>query len=143
MTHWREVHKRKTPGMLYAEMVGPVGTRRIVRTADSGKITLETPGEEATDMPWVSFDHSPIKLGLNRTNCKVLETITGTSEVEAWGRGVWIVITVVRAKYPDRQTKQRLETDAIRIAPAPPKPEEIKAEVQRRESISRPQGAPK
>lgn len=132
VTHWREVHKRKTPGMLYAEMVGPVGTRRVVRTADSGVISLETPGQEATEMPWISFDHSPIKLGLNRTNCKVLETITGSSEIGDWGHGVWLVITVVRAKYPDRQTQQRLETDAIRIAPSPPKPDEITAEQQRR-----------
>lgn len=143
MTHWRDVHKRKTPGMLYAEMVGPVGTKRVVRTADSGTITLADPagsgGEaQATEMPWVSFEHSPLKLGLNRTNCKVLETITGSSQIERW-KGVWITITVIRTKYPDKQTKQRLETDAIRIAPSPPSDDEVKDAIARRSQQVPPQ----
>lgn len=142
MTHWREVHKRKTPGLLYAEMLGERGTKRVVRTASSGEVVLQDATEhaDAEAMPFVVFDNSPLKLGLNRTNCKALETITGSGHYEDWGKGVWVVLTVIRTKYPDKQTKQRLETDAIRIAPAPPSADEIKAELQRRETSSKPQG---
>lgn len=119
-THWRKIHKRKNEHLLFAEDIGPPGSTVDVEIVDSGltKVTsIDKPqGEE---LPWIGFRGKQKRLGLSRTNCKTIERLTGTPIVERW-RG-WITLVVVRTTITDRETKQRVETDAIRIAPRRPK----------------------
>lgn len=117
-THWRTIHRRKNADYLFAEDIGPTGTTIDVEIEASG-IGQLTDVDGKTTMPWVSFKGARKKLGLNAGNSKLLETMSGTGIVEKW-RG-WITLVVVRATYTDRKTKQRLTTDAIRIAPERPR----------------------
>lgn len=123
VAHWRDVHRRKNGHMLYAEDIGPRGTIVDFEIAQSGIIEIKSADGASDSMPWVGTRAGKKKLGLNRTNCKVLETITGTPDYRTW-RG-WITLLVIRTKYPDRASGKRLETDAIRIAdtrPSSPNP---------------------
>jgi hypothetical protein len=115
---WRTIHRRKNDDFLFAEDVGPVGTQIDVEVENSG-IGIVTDLDGKTKIPWVSFKGARKKLGLNRSACKALETFYGTNRVAAW-RGGWITLVIIRTTYQDRQTKQRVETDAIRIAPRRP-----------------------
>lgn len=117
-THWREVHRRKNADYLFAEDIGKSGTQIDVEIVDSG--IGEVQDEDGKKkMPWVSFKGARKKLGLGRTGCKTLESITGTPIVQRW-RG-WITLVVIKTTYTDRKTKQRLTTDAVRVAPDRPR----------------------
>ena len=117
--HWRHVLRRANENLLFAEDIGPKGTTVNVEIADSGVVTVKTRGGSEA-MPWVSFKNSKSKkkLGLNRTNCKTLETLCGTPDYARW-RG-WVTLVVIRTRAPDRDSGQMIETDAIRIAPERP-----------------------
>lgn len=117
-TPWRTVHRRKNEHMLFAEDIGPVGTKVDVEVVESGTISLKDQ-EGSTTLPWLGFNGKKKRLGLNRGNCKAMESIVGTNIIERW-RG-WITLVVVRTTYTDKMTKQRLTTDAIRIAPERPR----------------------
>lgn len=120
-TPWRTVHRRKNEHMLFAEDLGPPGTKVEVEIVDSGVLMVK--GEDGdTRLPWLSFRGKTKKLGLNRGNSKVLESIAGTDIIEQW-RG-WITLVVIRTTYTDKQTKTRLTTNAIRIAPSRPRSKE-------------------
>lgn len=112
-THWRKVHRRKNPNLLFAEDLGPPGTKRHVEVVDSGVITVESV-ESKDQMPWIGFKGKNKRLALNSTNCKTMQTLTGTPIIERW-RGP-ITLVVIRTRYYDQHTKQTEETDAIRIA---------------------------
>ena len=90
---WREIHKRKNTGLLFAEDLGPPGTTIDVWIDESGRLKV-TDLDGETEMPYIA-KRGAKKLGLNRGNCKTLETITGTDNVMAW-RG-WFTLVVIRA----------------------------------------------
>jgi hypothetical protein len=120
--HWRHVHKRLNEHMLFAEDLGPVGTKVDAEVIESGVFAVKSE-DGSKDMPWLAFnggDGKPRKkkLGLNVTNCKVMETLTGTSDYQDW-RG-WVTLVVVKTKFYDTKLKAMAETDAIRIANARP-----------------------
>jgi hypothetical protein len=121
--HWRHVHKRLNEHMLFAEDLGPVGTRVDVEVIDSGVFAVK--GEDGSkDMPWLAFrgaDGKPRKkkLGLNVSNCKSMEMLCGTADYTHW-RG-WVTLVVVRTKFYDTKLKAMAETDAIRIATERPR----------------------
>jgi hypothetical protein len=76
--HWRQVLKRKNANMLYAEDLGPQGTKLDVQIDESG--TIEVTGADGKKrMPYIA-KRGAKKLGLNATNCKTLETITGSAD---------------------------------------------------------------
>jgi hypothetical protein len=115
--HWRKVHKRLNEHLLFAEDIGPVGTKVDVEIVDSGVEKVK--GEDgAKDMPWIAFAGKKKRLALNVGNSKALETLTDTPDVFSW-RGP-ITLVVVRTKYFDQKTREMQETDAIRIAPRRP-----------------------
>jgi len=111
--HWRHVLRRANENMLFAEDIGPKGTTVNAEIVDSGVITVKTRGGSEA-MPWVGFRGKKKKLGLNRTNCKTLETLCGTPDYAKW-RG-WVTLIVIRTRAPDRDSGQMIETDAIRVA---------------------------
>lgn len=125
-THWREVHRRKNTNLLFAEDLGPVGTKIDIEVIDSGVISVSGADNKSKPMPWLAFagkDGKPKskRLALNVTNCKAMQSIAGTPVVEKW-RG-WITLVVVSTTYTDMQTGTRQTTDAIRIASTrPPAP---------------------
>lgn len=132
VSSWRDTHRRANPDFLFAEDIGPLGTSVVVQIDQAGtRAKLRAAGNNSGEMPWCTFVGKKKKFGLNRTNCKVLETLTGTDDPEKWP-GTWMVLTVVRAGYPDKDTHARLETNAIRIAPAKPSPRDIDDAIARR-----------
>lgn len=119
--HWRQIHKRKDPNLLYAEDLGPAGTKRDANFNESGVLEVTgVDGKGKKRMPFIGVKGRK-RLGLNTTNCKTLETITGTADWERW-RG-WLTLVVIRIKYRDPKTGAQCETDAIRIAPQRPRPD--------------------
>lgn len=116
-SHWRDIHKRKNTGLLYAEDLGPAGTAVDAWINETGTITVEGADGKKL-MPYIA-KRGRKKLGLNATNCKTLETITGSADRVHWVG--WFTLVVVRTSYQDMKTKARLTTDAIRIAPERPK----------------------
>jgi hypothetical protein len=124
-THWRKVTGRLNDHLLFAEDLGPVGTRVDVDVVDSGAFKVK--GEDGEkDMVWIAFAGKKKRLGLNVSNSKSMEALTGTPDYPTW-RGP-ITLVVVRTRYHDMKTRSMMETDAIRIAPErprgkqPPKP---------------------
>lgn len=117
MTRWREVLRRANSDMLFAEDLGGYGIKPIdVEIIDSGVAKVKSQ-DGPMEMPWLQFrgKNGPSKkLGLNRGMCKVMTTLAGTDVIEDW-RG-WVTLLVVKTTYTDKETKQRLETDAIRIS---------------------------
>lgn len=111
--HWRQVHKRANEHLLFAEDLGPVGTKVNVEVDASGVMTVKG-SDGSKPMPWIGFKGKSKRLGLNATNCKVMETLCGTPDYAKW-RGP-ITLVVIRTRYTDTASKQRIETDAIRIA---------------------------
>lgn len=111
--HWRKVLKRTNDQLLFAEDLGPPGTKVDVEIVDSGieKVKNE---DGLTEMPVVMFAGAKKRLALNRTNCKTIEKLCGTPDINAW-RGP-ITLVVVRTKVGPE------EMDAIRIAPNRPAP---------------------
>ncbi len=116
--HWRKVTGRMNDHLLFAEDLGPVGTRVDVDVVDSGAFKVK--GEDGEkDMVWLGFAGKKKRLGLNVSNNKSMEAITGTPDFTTW-RGP-ITLVVVRTKYYDAKLKGMTETDAIRIAPERPR----------------------
>lgn len=109
--HWRKVLKRTNDRHLFSEDLGPAGTKIDVEIVDS---TVEKIKNEdgLTEMPVVMFAGAKKRLFLNRTNCKTLEKICDTPDINLW-RGP-ITLVVVRTKVGPE------EMDAIRIAPKRP-----------------------
>ena len=121
-THWRKVHARKNDHLLFAEDLGPVGTKIDLEVIDSGVITVSG-SDDSKPMPWIAFagkDGRPKqkKLALNVGNSKTMSTLCGTSIIEQW-RG-WVTLVVVTTTYQDKATKSKVTTDAIRLAPQRP-----------------------
>ncbi len=125
-THWRQIHRRKNTNLLFAEDLGPIGTKLDIEVIDSGVVSVSGADNKSKSMPWLAFagkDGRPKqkRLALNVTNCKAMQSITSSPVVEKW-RG-WITLVVVSTTYTDTQTGTRQTTDAIRIAPTrPPAP---------------------
>jgi hypothetical protein len=118
--HWRQIHKRKDPRLLYAEDLGPSGTRRDANFDESGIVEVSgVDGKSKKPMPFIGIKGRK-RLGLNSTNCKTLETITGSADWERWSG--WFTLVVIRVRYRDPKSGAQCETDAIRIAPARPRP---------------------
>lgn len=120
-THWREVHRRMNENLLFAEDLNG-RTSVVMEIVDSGVIGVSD-GDKKKDMPWIAFKGRsgkalPKVLALNATNCKAMQTITGTGVIEQWRGPVELV--VVRTRFKDRKTGEQQETDAIRIAPKRP-----------------------
>ncbi len=111
--HWRTAHKRLNDHLLFAEDIGPVGTKIDVEVVDS--CIEKVKGEDGVrDMPILSFAGKKKRLGLNVGNSKAMETLCGTPDVHSW-RGP-ITLVVIRRKYFDQKTKETQETDAIVVA---------------------------
>lgn len=122
-THWRSVHRRLNPTLLYAEDLLAHGQREIdVVIVDSGvEQVAQMDGKKVTKkaMPWIAFEGKKKRLALNATCCKALATLSGTGIVEQW-RGP-IKLIVIEVEYKDQSTGNKEKTDAIRIAPKRPR----------------------
>jgi hypothetical protein len=124
-THWRQAHKRLNAHLLFAEDIGPVGTKVDIEIASA--VLEDVKGEDGTTkMPILTFA-APAKkrFGLNVGNSKTMETLCGTPNVNEWGG--WITLVVFRRSYYDQKTRQTQETDAILIANKRPEPKKAKA----------------
>ena len=116
-THWRAAHKRLNAHLLFAEDIGPVGTKVDIEVESA--VIEKVKGEDGVrDMPILTFVGAKKRLGLNVGNSKIMETLCGTPNVHEW-KG-WITLVVFRRKYYDQKTAQNQETDAILIAPKRP-----------------------
>ena len=112
-THWRTAHKRLNAHLLFAEDIGPVGTKIDVDVTDA--VIEKVKGEDGmSEMPILTFAGKKKRLGLNVGNSKIMETLCSTPDVHSW-RGP-ITLVVIRRQYYDQKTKQNQETDAIVIA---------------------------
>lgn len=109
--HWRRVLKRTNADYLFAEDIGDPGTKVDVDVIDSSTDKLKNE-DGLTEMPVLSFDGKKKRLALNRTNCKVMEKICGTPDINGW-RGP-ITLLVIRTKIAGD------DMDVIRIAPKRP-----------------------
>jgi hypothetical protein len=109
--HWRRVLKRTNADYLFAEDIGEAGTKVDVVIVDSSTDKLKNE-DGLTEMPVLSFDGKKKRLALNRTNCKVMEKICETPDINAW-RGP-ITLLVIRTKIAGE------DMDVIRIAPKRP-----------------------
>ena len=117
--HWRKAHKRLNEHLLFAEDIGPVGTKVDVEVVDSAIEKVK--GEDGVkEMPVIAFAGAKKRLGLNVGNSKTMETLCDTPDVHSW-RGP-ITLVVIRRQYFDQKTKQNQETDAICIANKRPTP---------------------
>jgi hypothetical protein len=107
-THWRRILLRTNKHMLFAEDLGPVGTKVDVEISD---VKNE---DGISKMPALSFANtkSGKRLALNKTNAKTMEKICDTPDPNLW-RG-WVTLVVVSTKIAGEPT------DAIRIAPKRP-----------------------
>lgn len=120
-THWRTAHKRLNAHLLFAEDIGPVGTKVDVEIVDA--VIEKVKGEDGIkEMPILTFAGAKKRLGLNVGNSKTVETLCGTPNVHEW-RG-WITLVVFRRQYFDQKTKQNQETDAILVANKRPAPKQ-------------------
>jgi hypothetical protein len=112
-SHWRKILTRTNKHMLFAEDLGPVGTKVDVEISD---VTIEDVKNEdgISKMPALSFANtkSGKRLALNKTNAKTMEKICDTPDPNLW-RG-WVTLVVVSTKIAGEPT------DAIRIAPKRP-----------------------
>jgi hypothetical protein len=116
--HWREVNKRMNAHLLFAEDIGPVGTKVDVDVV--GTSVEKVKGEDGDkEMILLAFAGKKKRLGCNTGNCKAMETMSGTADYQVW-RGP-ITLVVIRTKYFDQKTRTMMETDAIRIVPERPK----------------------
>src|SRR5687767_8373619 len=91
-THWRKILVRTNKHMLFAEDLGPVGTKVDVEIVDT---TIEDMKNEdgVSKMPALTFAGAKKRLALNKTNSKTLEKICETPDPNLW-RG-WITLVVV------------------------------------------------
>ncbi len=125
-THWRQVHRRLNPHLLYAEDLLSHGLREIdLEIVDSGvEKVAQMDGKRKTskEMPWLAFNGAKKRFALNATNCKAMQSLAATGIVEHW-RG-WIKLVVVETEYQDQSSGKREKTDALRIAPKRPRPYE-------------------
>lgn len=112
-THWRRILVRTNKHMLFAEDLGPVGTKVDVEIVAT---TIEDVKNEdgISKMPALTFAGAKKRLALNKTNSKTMEKICETPDPNLW-RG-WITLVVVSTKIAGEPT------DAIRIAPKRPAP---------------------
>ncbi len=111
-THWRVAHKRLNAHLLFAEDIGPVGTKVDVEVTEA--VLEDVKGEDGSSkMPILTFAGAKKRLGLNVGNSKIMETLCGTPNVHEW-KG-WITLVVFRRKYYDQKTSQNQETDAIML----------------------------
>ena len=115
--HWRTAHKRLNAHLLFAEDIGPVGTKVDVEVVDA--VIEKVKGEDGLrDMPILTFAGKRKRLALNVGNSKALETMCETPDVHSW-RGP-ITLAVIRRKYFDQKTRETQETDAIIVLPRRP-----------------------
>ncbi len=92
MPHWRTVNKRMSPEFMYAEDIGEAGKTLDVEVIGAGPGTVNNPGGKK-ELTTLTFAGHRKKLGLNATNCKSMEALTGTSDFDGW-RG-WITLVVI------------------------------------------------
>jgi hypothetical protein len=116
--HWRQVIRRQNPDFLYAEDLGPPGTKLDVEVTAAKPAKVKNPGQ-SKDVIALSFKGKSKKLGIGAAGCKAMRKLTGTDDWEGW-RG-WITLVVIHTTYFDNSTQQEEETDAIRIAPTRPR----------------------
>lgn len=137
--HWRQVTKRLNAHLLFAEDLGPVGTKVDVEVNASGAFKVK--GEDGEkEMVWVGFAGKKKQLGLNAGNCKAMETLTGTPDYTTW-RG-WITLVVIRTKYFDQKTRAMMETDAVRISTERPRGKSTSSQQSRSAESTLPVGEP-
>jgi hypothetical protein len=116
-THWRKIVGRTNKHMLYAEDIGPVGTKVDVEIADVS--TSPVQNEDGTsDMISLAFvgSKSGKRLGLNTTNCKTMAKICGTDDPNQWGG--WITLVVKSEKIAGEPMS------VVRIMPKRPEPKQ-------------------
>jgi hypothetical protein len=120
--HWRQIHKRLNPDLLYAEDLVAAGRTSIdLEIADAWvEDVVQMDGAKKTKkaLPMLAFVGAKKRLALNVTNCKAMQSLAGTGVVQEW-RG-WITVVVVQATYRDQQSGKMETTDALRIAPKRP-----------------------
>jgi hypothetical protein len=142
-THWRSVHRRLNPNLLYAEDLLAHGLRQLdVVIVDSGiEQVAQMDGKRISKkaMPWIAFEGKKKRFALNATCCKAMATLSGTGIVEQW-RGP-ITLIVVEVEYKDQSTGNKERTDALRIAPKRPRPYEPDRERLARQAAAREENA--
>ncbi len=116
--HWRTVIRRQNPDYLYAEDLGPPGTKIDVEVMSAAPAKVKNPGQ-AKDVIALTFRGKAKKLGIGASGCKAMRRLTGSDDWKDWNG--WITLVVIHTEYFDNTTQQTEETDAIRIAPARPR----------------------
>lgn len=116
--HWRKILTRTNKHMLFAEDIGPVGTKVDVEISE---VTIEKVKNEdgLSEMPSLSFFGAKKRFGLNKGNCRTMKKLCGDSDdPNTWGG--WVTLVVVSEKIAGEPM------DVIRIAPKRPEPKKAK-----------------
>lgn len=111
MTHWK---KLTNPNYLGSYAFQP-GEEKAVTIASVGQETVTNPAEpDKKESCIVAHFQQPEKpLILNKTNCKAIERLAGTPDIEKWP-GVGIILCVQRVSAFGELV------EAVRIRPVPP-----------------------
>lgn len=109
MAHWRKfVHR----DFLYAEDLDGKDVIVTIEKIEGG--TVKGEGGKETKKPIATLKGVEKKLALNVTNCKTIESIAGSENVEDWA-GVRVTLYPTMTEYGGRPTS------CIRIRPTAPK----------------------
>jgi len=108
MAHWRTIHTSD-----YLSSVDIEGNTNVTVKSVSAKTQTFDKGKKET-LPIATLEGEFKPLILNRTNCKTLEKLSGSGEIEDWA-GMTVTLTVEKVRFGSEMV------DGIRIAPVLPK----------------------
>ena len=108
MAHWRTIHTSD-----YLSSVDIDGNTNVTIKSVSAKTETFDKGKKET-LPIANLEGDYKPLILNRTNCKTLEKLSGSGEIEDW-KGMTVTLTVEKVRFGSEMV------DGIRIAQVLPK----------------------
>jgi len=107
MAHWRTIHTSD-----YLASVDIDGNTDVtIRSVSAKTETFDKGKKETLPVAQLEGDYKP--LILNRTNCKTLEKLSGSPDIEDWS-GLTVTLTVEKVRFGSEMV------DGIRIAPVLP-----------------------
>lgn len=109
MAHWKKFMDKE---LLGAHDLDGRDITVTIESVSGGEVTGN--GNKKNKKPIATLRGTPKKLALNATNCKVIEQLAGTPDVEKW-RGVRVTLWPTTTQFGGQTV------DCIRIRPYPPK----------------------
>ena len=109
MTHWK---KLTNPNYLGSYAFQP-GEEKAVTISTVGQEPVRNPEGETENLIVAHFEQPEKPLILNKTNCKTIEKLSGTPDIEKWP-GVGILLCVQRVKAFGELV------EAVRVRPVKP-----------------------